>query len=188
MPDSLKVMPLVMVRRFSTVTVGRKILVKVFKFFWENIINIFVQGKLALFYKKSDSHSCDAFAPGMGDMPDSAAIRREVGFADDFPVSKNHEMMHVCIVGSHQITEQIRQHIGRNALAFRCCSGKWLLIGLVKWELGLLREKIYSACAIGFSKNVLVISSATAICSFAIGCSFLVKGILGNCYISITKS
>lgn len=119
----------------------------------ENIINIFVQGKLALFYKKSDSHSCDAFAHGMGDMPDSAAIRREVGFADDFPVSKNHEMMHVCIVGSHQITEQIRQHIGRNALAFRCCSGKWLLIGLVKWELGLLREKIYSACAIGFSKN-----------------------------------
>lgn len=86
-------------------------------------------------------------------MPDAAAVWGKIGFADDFAVSKDHEMMHVCIVGSIQIPEQVCQHVRGDTLAFWRDAGKWLLVRLVKGEFRFLWEKIHAAGAVGFSKN-----------------------------------
>ncbi len=64
-------------------TVGTENLGEGVQVLLENVVNVLVQGKLALLYQKSDCHAGDAFAHGMGDVPDSAAVGGEVGLADD---------------------------------------------------------------------------------------------------------
>ena len=73
-------------------------LVKGVQLFLKNVVNVLVQRKLAFLNQKTNCHAGDAFAHGMGHVPDSAAVGGEISLADDLSISENHEMVHVCIV------------------------------------------------------------------------------------------
>ena len=66
----------------------------------KNIIDILIKRKLSFLNEKSNSHTGNAFAHGMGDMPNPAAIRIKISLTDDFSVAQDHKMVHICIMGS----------------------------------------------------------------------------------------
>ncbi len=64
-------------------------LVKGVQLFLENVVNVLVQRKLAFLNQKTNCHAGDAFAHGMGHVPDPAAVGGKIGLADDLSISEN---------------------------------------------------------------------------------------------------
>ena len=120
----------------------------------KNIINIFIQAKLPLLNQQSYSHSGDAFAHRMGNVPHAFGVRRKITLADHLSVAESHEVMHFRALCMIQLPDQGCKILRGNSLALRSRPLKGLLIRGIKRKVLFLRKIIYTPASCFAQNNI----------------------------------